>query len=107
MYKRQEEIKAAAHFTGQGVDDFAGMYFGYADGKKLSISCGMCTSQRADRFYLYGTEGTLEAPIPYNAKWALHYSCLLYTSFRFISRINALVFASVFKDSVIFCKDFS
>ena len=69
-----EEIKAAAHFTGQGVDDFAGMYFGYADGKKLSISCGMCTSQRADRFYLYGTEGTLEAPIPYNAKGALHYS---------------------------------
>lgn len=50
------------------------MYFGYADGKKLSISCGMCTSQRADRFYLYGTEGTLEAPIPYNAKGALHYS---------------------------------
>ena len=71
-----KEIKAMAHFTDQRVDDFTGIYFGYEDGKKLSISCGMCTSQRADRFYLYGTEGTLEAPIPYNAKGALSYSIL-------------------------------
>lgn len=69
-----KEVKAIAHFTDQGVDDLADLLFSYEDGKKLNISCGMCTSQRADRFYLYGTEGTLEAPIPYNAKGKLQFS---------------------------------
>ena len=34
---------------------------------------GMCSAQRGDRFFLYGTEGVIEVPIPFNAEGELTY----------------------------------
>lgn len=34
---------------------------------------GMCSAQRGDRFFLYGTEGVIEAPVPFNAEGELVY----------------------------------
>ncbi|MDD3142558.1 MAG: Gfo/Idh/MocA family oxidoreductase, partial [Lachnospiraceae bacterium] len=60
------EVNALAHFTDKGIDDFATVYMGFADGKKACFSTGMCCAQRADRFFIYGTKGTIEAPIRFN-----------------------------------------
>lgn len=61
-----DEVKALAHFTDKGIDDFATAYMRFADGKKACFSTGMCSSQRADRFFIYGTKGRIEAPVQFN-----------------------------------------
>mgnify|MGYP000898975796 FL=1 len=68
-----EEVKAMAHFTDKKIDDFATGYFEFADGKKASFTTGMCSAQRGDRFFIYGTEGILEAPVPFNQEGEITY----------------------------------
>jgi predicted dehydrogenase len=61
-----DEVKAFAHFTDKGIDDYATAYLGFSDGKKACFSTGMCCAQRGDRFFIYGTKGVIEAPIQFN-----------------------------------------
>jgi len=67
------DVKAMAHFTEKGIDDFASAYLEFASGKKACFSTGMCCPQRGDRFFLYGTKGTIEAPIYFNQMGNLTY----------------------------------
>lgn len=68
-----KEVKAMGHFTEQHIDDFASAYFHFEDDRRACMISGMCSAQRGDRFFLYGTEGTIEAPIPFNAEGKLTY----------------------------------
>lgn len=68
-----KEVKAVGHFTDQHIDDFASAYFQFAENKRACMVSGMCSPQRGDRFFLYGTEGTIEAPVPFNADGELTY----------------------------------
>ena len=68
-----DEIQASAHCMENGVDDFSSVYFHFPSGANASAVSGMCCGQRADRYFIHGTKGTLEAPLPYNAKGKLCY----------------------------------
>ena len=68
-----KEVKAVGHFTEQHIDDFASAYFHFDDERRACMVSGMCSAQRGDRFFLYGTEGTMEVPVPFNADGELHY----------------------------------
>lgn len=68
-----DEIEAAAHYMENGVDDFSSVYFHFPSGANACAVSGLCCGQRADRYFIHGTEGTLEAPLPYNAKGDLAY----------------------------------
>ena len=61
-----EYVKAMAHYTKKGIDDFASAYFEFASGKRACFSTGMCNSQRGDRFFIYGTKGKIEADYHFN-----------------------------------------
>lgn len=67
------DVKAVAHYTERGIDDFTTVYMGFADGKKACFSSGMCSSQRGDRFFIYGTAGTIEAPVQFNQSGIITY----------------------------------
>lgn len=68
-----KEVKAIGHFTDQNIDDFASAYFHFDQNRRACMVSGMCSAQRGDRFFLYGTEGTIEAPISFNAEGELTY----------------------------------
>lgn len=68
-----DEIKGMAHYMENQVDDFSAIYFHFPSGARAYAINGLCSGQRADRFFVHGTEGTLEAPLPYNAKGDLCY----------------------------------
>lgn len=68
-----EEVKAIAHYTDKNIDDFATGYFWYEGGKKASFTTGMCSTQRGDRFFIYGTEGIIEAPVQFNQEGEIVY----------------------------------
>ncbi|ROR31426.1 putative dehydrogenase [Mobilisporobacter senegalensis] len=68
-----DEVKAIAHFTEKKIDDFATAYFGFADGKKACFTTGMCSVQRGDRFFIYGTKGIIEAPVQFNQEGEISY----------------------------------
>jgi predicted dehydrogenase len=71
-----QEVKALAKFTDQHVDDFVAAYLEFPSGSRASIITGMCSAQRSDRYFIHGTEGTIEAPVPFNfegtAKYYIH-----------------------------------
>lgn len=68
-----KEVRAIGHFTDQHIDDFASAYFHFDENRRACMVSGMCSAQRGDRFFLYGTAGTIEAPIPFNADGELTY----------------------------------
>ncbi|MDF2942568.1 MAG: aldo/keto reductase [Herbinix sp.] len=67
------EVKALANFTDQNIDDFVAAYFEFPSGCRASLITGMCSGQRADRYFIHGTEGTIEAPIPFNIEGTVKY----------------------------------
>jgi predicted dehydrogenase len=68
-----DNIQAMAHFMANGVDDFSAVYMHFPSGANACAVSGMCSGQRADRYFIHGTEGSLEAQIPYNAEGTLTY----------------------------------
>ncbi|MCI6880232.1 MAG: Gfo/Idh/MocA family oxidoreductase [Lachnospiraceae bacterium] len=68
-----DEIQAMAHYMPNGVDDLSTVYMHFPSGASACAVSGLCSGQRADRYFIHGTEGTLEAPLPYNAKGTLAY----------------------------------
>lgn len=71
-----EEVMAMASYTDQKIDDFAAAHLKFAGGFRASLMSAIGHAQRADRFFIYGTEGTIEAPIPFNAKGELSYKVI-------------------------------
>ncbi|MEI8200485.1 MAG: Gfo/Idh/MocA family oxidoreductase [Eubacteriales bacterium] len=67
-------VNAYAHFSHMNTDDFASAYFEFPSGCKASMISGMCSSQRADRFFIYGTKGTIEVMLPYNVFGSVEYT---------------------------------
>lgn len=68
-----KEVRAIGDFTEQHIDDFASAYFQFDENRRACMVSGMCSAQRGDRFFLYGTEGIIEAPVPFNADGELVY----------------------------------
>ena len=69
-----EMVKAFARFTDEKIDDFAAAYLEFASGCRASVVTGMCSPQRSDRFFIHGSKGTIDAPVPFNACGSLSYS---------------------------------
>ncbi|SCP95186.1 Gfo/Idh/MocA family protein [Anaerobium acetethylicum] len=67
------EVRAVAHLTEAGIDDTTVAYLEFPGGTRASILTGMCSGRRADRYYIYGTDGTMEVPIPFNADGVLKF----------------------------------
>ncbi|MDN5313813.1 MAG: hypothetical protein PWP10_2559 [Clostridiales bacterium] len=70
-------VQAFARFTEEEIDDFAAAYMEFPGGCRASIVTGMCSPQRSDRFFIHGTQGTIEAPVPFNACGQLTYRVIL------------------------------
>lgn len=68
-----KEVRAIGNFTDQHIDDFTSAYFQFDENRRACMVSGMCSAQRGDRFFLYGTEGIIEAPVPFNADGELVY----------------------------------
>ncbi len=60
-------VKAISYYTDHGVDGISSILMEFPGRAHAASVCGMCAGQRADRFFVYGTKGRIEAFIPYNA----------------------------------------
>ncbi|MDO4312042.1 MAG: Gfo/Idh/MocA family oxidoreductase [Eubacteriales bacterium] len=67
------QIDAMAHFLESGVDDYSNLFLKFPSGAYASATCGMCSSERATRLYVHGSEGTVETEIAYNGEGELSY----------------------------------
>ncbi len=67
------EVKALAEFTEDNIDYFTAAYFKFPGGCRASVITGMCGVQRGDRYFIYGSDGMIEAPIPFNSNGSLSY----------------------------------
>ena len=67
--------KAVASFTDEKIDDLTTGYLLYPGDRRALVSSAMFPHQRGDRSFIYGSKGTLEVPISFNAeglqKWYL------------------------------------
>lgn len=68
-----DQVKAIGSFIDTGVDDFSAAYLSFPSGAKASAVQGMCSPKRGDRYFIYGTEGTIEAPIRFNQEGEVTY----------------------------------
>ena len=73
LEEEPSKVKALANFTDQNIDDFVAAYFEFPSGCRASLITGMCSAQRSDYFFIHGTEGTIEAPIPFNIDGTVKY----------------------------------
>ncbi|MFA9464978.1 MAG: Gfo/Idh/MocA family protein [Velocimicrobium sp.] len=71
-----DRVDAMAHFTEGGIDDYSTVFMEFPNHIFVSTACGMCSTQRGDRYFIYGTEGRIEANIPYNADGLLSYQVI-------------------------------
>lgn len=71
--EKPDQVRALAGFMGTGVDEFSAAYFTFPSGAKASALQGMCSPQRADRYFIYGTEGVIEAPVRFNQEGDITY----------------------------------
>ncbi len=60
------EVKAIGDFTDEKIDDCFMGYMRFANDVRVSMLAGMCSGVRGDRFFVYGTKGTIEAPVQFN-----------------------------------------
>lgn len=68
-----KDVKALSHFNSGGVDDTTVACLEFESGTRATIVTGMCSGQRGDRYFIYGTNGTIEVPIPFNADGMLKF----------------------------------
>ncbi len=66
-------VKALAKFTDKRIDEYTMAYLEFSSGCRASIVTGMCSPQRSDRYFIHGSEGTIEAPIPFNVDGTVSY----------------------------------
>lgn len=67
------EVKALAKFTDKHIDEFTAAYLEFPGGCRASVITGMCSAQRSDRYFIHGSEGTIEAPVPFNIDGTVRY----------------------------------
>lgn len=63
-----EKVMAIGNFTSEKIDDLFMGYMEFSDGVRASLLAGMCAGTRGDRFFVYGTKGMIEVPIPFNGE---------------------------------------
>ncbi len=63
-----ESVNAMANFTEAKIDDCFMGYLHFKSGIRVSMLAGMCAGVRGDRFFVYGTKGTIEVPISFNSE---------------------------------------
>ncbi len=68
-----KKVTGFANFTAEGIDDYAATLLEFNGGAKASVTCAMCSTTNASRYFIYGTKGIIEAPIPFNACGDLSY----------------------------------
>lgn len=73
MDEKPIDVKAIANFTDAGIDDYGNVYLEFENNVKANALCGMCSGRRGDRFYIYGSKGSIEAPIEFNQDGDLTY----------------------------------
>jgi len=66
-------VKAMGRFAGSGIDIYSDIFMEFPSGAIANALQAMHSPNRGDRFFVYGEEGILEAPLPFNAKGPLHY----------------------------------
>lgn len=77
MYGEEpEEVQAMAHYSDRGIDDCTNLCLTFSGNRKATAMCGMCSGQWGARFYLYGSDGTIEALFSPNEDGELHYTIL-------------------------------
>lgn len=62
-----ELVNAMGNFTEEKIDDCFMGYLHFKDDVRVSMLAGMCAGTRGDRFFVYGTQGTIEVPVSFNA----------------------------------------
>lgn len=63
-----KRVDAIGNFTEQRIDDCFMGYMHFENDVRVSMVAGMCSGTRGDRFFVYGTKGVIEVPVPFNAK---------------------------------------
>lgn len=80
MGESPKNIEALAHFMESGVEDYSTAFLEFSNHRFASAACGMCADMRegqdSSRYFVYGTQGSIEANIPYNASGRLSYRIL-------------------------------
>lgn len=78
MGSEPEKVQAVAEFSPEGIDTLTTAILSFADGKKASLTCGMCLNRepfdRIDRFRVHGTKGCIESHEQFNADGDLIYT---------------------------------
>lgn len=72
LNKEVNGIVASSHFSHLGTDDFTSAWIDFGECKGVMMT-GMCSPQRADRFVLHGTEGSIHVMLPFNAEGEVEY----------------------------------
>lgn len=67
------QVEAMAHFLENGVDDYSNLFLKFPSGAYASATCGMCSSERASRLFVHGSEGSVETFTAYNGEGELTY----------------------------------
>ncbi|MDD3361172.1 MAG: Gfo/Idh/MocA family oxidoreductase [Hespellia sp.] len=68
-----EDVRGIADFMDNGVDDYSSVYLKFPSGARAVMTSAMCSGQRGDYYVIYGSEGTLESHIPFNANGPVTY----------------------------------
>lgn len=75
--KEPEQVKAAAHFSGRGVDMESSVLLLFEGGITAGADCAMVPGiGRLDRFHVLGTEGELHSPMAFNQSGEIPYTVI-------------------------------
>ena len=66
-------VGAVSEFTAQGIDLLTSAVLKFPDGKRAGMTMGFCSPQEVSRYFIHGSKGTLEAPVPFNSSGRLSY----------------------------------
>ena len=73
-----DRVQAVAEFSREGIDTLTTALLHFPDGKKASLTCGMCLatekSDRIDRFRIHGTAGSIRCDARFNQSGDLTYT---------------------------------
>ena len=78
MKQMPVDVRAMAHFTKAGIDEYCHALLTFPDGVYATSSCGMIIAQsesrkRIDRCFILGTSGHIDVFVPYNGTGELSY----------------------------------
>jgi predicted dehydrogenase len=66
------EVRAVSHFSKLGTDDFTSAWLNFGECTGVMMT-GICSPQRADRFFIHGSKGSIEVLLPFNSAGRLSY----------------------------------